>query len=206
MDNAVGTKGTISKGGKEHEKLEANLKGGTTYQFIYSSEVDNALKELQDTEAGKEVEQAFKRVEAALHAEKEEQMKQVKVFGGVSRKRVKVTGPSDVEIALRELENIVNDKYSKVPAPSSVGGTLLVQPGRDKADKGDKNQPVAIPTLPVHINNLVTLYREMVEMALSLDKSDRDRTTSPDKEPEKEKANREKNKSAKPKREKTVVK
>ena len=212
MDGAVGIKGSTSKGdghitGKEYEKMEANLKGGTTFQFVYSFEVENALTELQKTEAGREVEQAIRKIEAALEAAKLEEKKKIsRVFGGVSRRRNKNTGPTEVEIALEQLENIVNEKYSKVPEPSSAGGTVPLTEGREKGEKVEKHQPPPLPTLPVYISNLVTLYRGMVEMTLSLQKSQRERSPSPDNEIVKEKTVRTKNKSAKHKRVKSVMK
>ena len=212
MDGAVGIKGNTSKGdahitGKDYEKMEANLKGGTTFQFVYSFEVEHTLKELQETEAGREVEQAIRKVEAALEAAKlEQKKKKEKVFGGVSRRRNKNTGPSEVEIALEQLENIVNEKYSKLPEPTSTGGAVPPQDGRDKGEKADKHQPLTLPTLPVYISNIVSLYRGMVEMSLSLQKSQRERSPSPDKEVVKERNTRAKNKSARMKRVKSVMK
>ena len=212
MDGAVGIKGNATKGdgnitSKEYEKMEANLKGGATFQFVYSLEVENALKELQRTEVGREVEQAIRKVEAALEAAKlEEKKKKAKVFGGVSRQRNKSTGPTEVEIVLEQLENIVNEKYSKVPEPSSAGGAVPLTEGREKGEKLDKHQLPPLPTLPVYISNLVTLYRGMVEMTLSLQKSQRDRSLSPDKDVVKEKPARTKNKSARHKRVKSVMK
>lgn len=193
--------------GKEYEKMEANMKGGTTFQFVYSQEVDVALKELQGTQAGQEVDAAIKRVEDALQAAKEDQhKKEEKVFGGVSRKRLKNAGPSEVELALHQLESVVNEKYTKRPPPTSTGHTHSTD-GKEKSDRHDKHhQAAAQPALPVHISNLVSMYRGMVEMALSLEKSERDRVSTPDRDPDKEKANRSKNKSARQKRVKSVMK
>ncbi len=126
-------------------------------------------------------------MDAALLAAQNERKnkKEEKVFGGRSRKP-KNTGPSEVDLAMQQLEALVSEKYSKVPQPTDLSAIMKSGPGHgglgaigEKPEKVDKNSSSQIATLPVYVSNLVTLYRGMVEMEATLARSERERSPSP---------------------------